>query len=53
MSSCVYGNNAGFAGLFGSGVYPSANVVNALQILTTGASGYTSGTLSLYGIRYS
>ena len=38
---------------FGSGVYPSANVVNALQILTTGASGYTSGTISLYGIRYS
>ena len=35
---------------FGSGVYPSANVVNALQILTTGASGYTSGSLSLYGI---
>ena len=36
---------------FGSGVYPSANVVNALQILTTGSSGYTSGSLSLYGIK--
>ena len=35
---------------FGSGVYPNANVVNALQILTTGASGYTSGSVSLYGI---
>ena len=36
---------------FGSGVYSVANVVNALQILTTGASGYTSGSLSLYGIK--
>ena len=38
---------------FGSGVYTVANVVNALQIRTTGGSGYTSGSVSLYGIRYS
>jgi|DEB0MinimDraft_10_1074344.scaffolds.fasta_scaffold32762_1 hypothetical protein len=36
---------------FGSGVYTVANVVNALQIRTTGGSGYTSGSLSLYGIK--
>jgi len=38
---------------FGSGVYTVANVVNALQIRTTGGSGYTSGSISLYGLRFS
>ena len=53
MSSCVYGNNAGFAGQFGSGVLPVASSFNNIQILRTSSVGWYSFKASLYGIRYS
>ena len=36
---------------FGGGVYPTANTVNGLQILTLGSSGYTAGVVKLYGVK--
>lgn len=50
MSSCVRGNNIGFRGQFGSGVYPSATSFNNIQILRTNSVGWYSYKASLYGI---
>jgi len=36
---------------FGGGVYPTANTVNGLQILTLGSSGYTAGVVKLFGVK--
>jgi hypothetical protein len=38
---------------FGSGVYPQANVVNAIQVLSPTGVNFSSFDISLYGIRYS
>ena len=38
---------------FGSSVYPQANVVNAIQVLTITSQTLESFDISLYGIRYS
>ena len=52
-STAVISFNSSYEGYYGSGVYTVAETHNAFRLLTTNSSNVDSGTISLYGIRYS
>ena len=52
QSSAWYSTGPNYQMIFGSAVYPSANVVNAIRLKSDSTSSFT-GQFSLYGIRYS
>ena len=52
-SHCTFTYGSTYGMEFGSGAYQTASTINALQIGQGILSAFSSGTISLYGIRYS